>query len=98
MVHPGVLPIHVLVVDDEQNIRQLCAEVAAQSGMKVTAVATAIAALDVLDNSAVDILLTDLAHNLLADFHHRALVGTRFESYGLKRIVRRRRSTAVTVP
>jgi len=34
------------------------------------------------------ILLTDLAHNLLADFHHRALVGTRFESYGLKRIVR----------
>ena len=34
------------------------------------------------------ILLTDLAHNLLADFHHRALVGTRFERYGLKRIVR----------
>ena len=34
------------------------------------------------------LLLTDLAHNLLADFHHRALVGTRFEAYGLKRIVR----------
>ena len=34
------------------------------------------------------ILLTDLAHNLLADFHHRALAGTRFEPYGLKRIVR----------
>lgn len=34
------------------------------------------------------ILLTDLAHNLLADFHHRALLGTRFASYGLKRIVR----------
>ncbi len=34
------------------------------------------------------VLLTDLAHNLLADFYHRALVGTRFESYGLKRIVR----------
>jgi hypothetical protein len=34
------------------------------------------------------ILLTDLAHNLLADFYHGALVGTRFESYGLKRIVR----------
>lgn len=33
-------------------------------------------------------LLTDLAHNLLADFHHRALVGSRFESYGPKRIVR----------
>ena len=34
------------------------------------------------------ILLTDLAHNLLADFHQRALVGSRFESYGPKRIVR----------
>ncbi len=34
------------------------------------------------------ILLTDLAHNLLADFYHQALVGTRFEGYGLKRIVR----------
>ncbi len=34
------------------------------------------------------ILLNDLAHNLLAHFHHRALVGTPFESYGLKRIVR----------
>jgi hypothetical protein len=34
------------------------------------------------------VLLTDLAHNLLADFHHRALTGTRFEGYGPKRIVR----------
>jgi hypothetical protein len=34
------------------------------------------------------ILLTDLAHNLLADFRRHALVGSRFESYGLKRIVR----------
>jgi len=34
------------------------------------------------------ILLTDLAHNLLAEFCHRALTGTRFESYGLKRVVR----------
>ena len=34
------------------------------------------------------ILLTDLTHNLLADFYHRALVGTRFEAYGLKRILR----------
>lgn len=34
------------------------------------------------------ILLTDLAHNLLADFSHRALVGSRFEGFGLKRIVR----------
>ena len=34
------------------------------------------------------ILLTDLAHNLLADFKRHALVGSRFETYGLKRIVR----------
>ncbi len=34
------------------------------------------------------VLLTDLAHNLLADFYHQALVGSLFESYGLKRIVR----------
>lgn len=33
-------------------------------------------------------LLTDLGHNLLADFHHRASAGTKFEGYGLKRIVR----------
>jgi hypothetical protein len=34
------------------------------------------------------ILLTDLAHNLLADFHRRALVDSRFAGWGLKRIVR----------
>lgn len=34
------------------------------------------------------LLLTDLTHNLLADFHNRALCGSRFEAYGLKRIVR----------
>jgi hypothetical protein len=34
------------------------------------------------------ILLTDLAHNLLADFYHRALIGSPFEGYGPKRIVR----------
>lgn len=34
------------------------------------------------------ILLTDLAHNLLADFHSRGLVDSRFADWGLKRIVR----------
>lgn len=34
------------------------------------------------------ILLTDLAHNLLTHFHHRALVGSRFERFGPKRIIR----------
>jgi hypothetical protein len=34
------------------------------------------------------VLLTDLAHNLLANFHHQALIGTKFEPFGPKRIVR----------
>jgi hypothetical protein len=34
------------------------------------------------------VLITDLAHNLLADFEHRALAGTTFAGYGSKRIVR----------
>ena len=34
------------------------------------------------------VLLTDLAHNLLADFHHQALIDSRFEDFGPKRIVR----------
>lgn len=34
------------------------------------------------------ILLTDLAHNLLADFHSQALADSRFAEWGLKRIVR----------
>jgi hypothetical protein len=34
------------------------------------------------------ILLTDLAHNLLADFYHRVLPGSRFVNFGSKRIVR----------
>lgn len=34
------------------------------------------------------VLLTDLAHNLLADFRHKVLVGSKFELFGQKRIVR----------
>lgn len=34
------------------------------------------------------LLLTDLSHNLMADFYHQALVGSPFEDFGLKRIVR----------
>jgi hypothetical protein len=34
------------------------------------------------------VLLTDLAHNLLADFYNTALIGTPFEPFGPKRIVR----------
>lgn len=34
------------------------------------------------------VLLTDLTHNLLADFRHRGLVDSRFANWGSKRIVR----------
>jgi DNA-binding NtrC family response regulator len=50
----------ILIVDDEPSIRDTCAEVARQAGMKAIPVATAEEALEVLENSAVDIVLTDL--------------------------------------
>ena len=34
------------------------------------------------------VLLTDLAHNLLANFHHRALIDSPFDGFGPQRIVR----------
>jgi len=60
VVRPNVLPMNLLVVDDEQCVRQLCADVDVQSGMKVTAVSTAEKAINILENSAVGILMTDL--------------------------------------
>jgi DNA-binding NtrC family response regulator len=55
-----VLPMSILIVDDEQTIRDTCAEVAEQCGMKATGVSTAEEALEILEHSAVDIVLTDL--------------------------------------
>ena len=52
--------MNILIVDDEPTIREACAEVAQQTGMKATAVATAEEAMEVLENTAIDILLTDL--------------------------------------
>jgi DNA-binding response OmpR family regulator len=52
--------MNILIVDDESSIRDTCAAVAQQTGMKAVAVSTAEEALDVLERSAVDILLTDL--------------------------------------
>jgi DNA-binding NtrC family response regulator len=59
-VRRETVPMNVLIVDDEQSVRETCATVAAQSGMKPIAVATAEEAFEVLEHSAVDILLTDL--------------------------------------
>ncbi len=52
--------MNILIVDDEPTIREACAEVAKQSGMKAITVASVEEALEVLENSAVDIVLTDL--------------------------------------
>jgi DNA-binding NtrC family response regulator len=59
-VRRELAPMNILIVDDEQTIRETCAVVAEQCGMKATGVATAEEALEVLEHSAVDILLTDL--------------------------------------
>jgi DNA-binding NtrC family response regulator len=59
-VRRQVVPMNILIVDDEQSIRETCATVSEQSGMKAFAVATAEEALEVLEHSAIDIVLTDL--------------------------------------
>jgi DNA-binding NtrC family response regulator len=59
-VRREVAPMNLLIVDDEQSIRETCVAVAEQCGMKAVGVATAEEALEVLEHSAVDILLTDL--------------------------------------
>jgi DNA-binding NtrC family response regulator len=59
-VRREVAPMNVLIVDDEASIRENCVTVASQTGMRAIAVATAEEALEVLEQSAIDILLTDL--------------------------------------
>src|ERR1700722_19169349 len=56
----GLPPIHLLVVDDDENWRGVCRSIAEDSGMKVFDVGTAEEALEILEISPVDILLTDL--------------------------------------
>jgi DNA-binding NtrC family response regulator len=54
------LPKNLLIVDDEETTRELSATVAAQVGLRATSVSSAELALEVLELSAVDILLVDL--------------------------------------
>ena len=56
----GVAPMYLLIVDDEQTTRELCASVAEQIGLKTISVATAEEALEVVEQSSIDIVLTDL--------------------------------------
>jgi len=54
------LPVNLLVVDDDEHIREVCRTVAAECGITVMDVSTAEEALELLELSSVDILLTDL--------------------------------------
>ena len=57
----GVPPlVHLLVVDDDEHIRGVCRAVAEDMGMKARDVSSAEEALEVMEISPVDILLTDL--------------------------------------
>ena len=53
-------PLSLLVVDDDDHIREVCRSVALDTGMKVLDVSTAEEALELLEMSSVDVVLTDL--------------------------------------
>ena len=57
-VHREAVPMNILIVDHEMSIRETCATVSEQCGMKAVAVATADEAMQVLEHSAIDILLS----------------------------------------
>ena len=56
----GAAPLHILIVDDDEHIREVCRTVAESSGMHVMDVSTAEEAIELLEVSSVDVLLTDL--------------------------------------
>jgi DNA-binding NtrC family response regulator len=56
--HPAA--VSVLVVDDEQSARDLCCDVATDSGIRARGASTTEEALEILDQFPVDIVITDL--------------------------------------
>jgi len=56
----SAVPMSILIVDDEETTRELCATVATQAGLRASTVPSAEQALEVLEQNAVDILLVDL--------------------------------------
>jgi DNA-binding NtrC family response regulator len=57
---PKVMPMSMLVVDDEVVTRSLCVEVASQAGLEVRSSETTEQALEILEQYPIDILVTDL--------------------------------------
>jgi DNA-binding NtrC family response regulator len=51
---------HVLIVDDEEIVRQLCSEIAQSCGMSVETAATTGAAIDFLAQGKFDLVVTDI--------------------------------------
>ena len=60
MVEQSLVAVHVLVVDNDEPIRNLVSEVLEVHGAKVTAVPTAQEALDSLEALRPDVLVSDL--------------------------------------
>ena len=59
-VRRAAIPITVLVVEDEESTRKLCADVAESCGMKALVASSVEEALRCLENSATDIIVTDM--------------------------------------
>ncbi len=59
-VQRAAIPISVLVVEDEESTRKLCADVAESCGMKALVASSVEEALRRLESSAIDIIVTDL--------------------------------------
>src|SRR3984885_9375468 len=54
------VPVTVLIVDDEDATRSLCRDVVAESGLRTKLASTTEQALDILDQSPIEIVITDL--------------------------------------
>jgi len=59
-VQRATIPITVLVVEDEESTRKLCADVAEACGMQAMVTSTVEEALRRLETNAIDIIVTDL--------------------------------------
>jgi DNA-binding NtrC family response regulator len=59
-VQRATIPLSVLVVEDEESTRKLCADVAESCGMKAIVAGTVEEALRRLETHAIDIVVTDL--------------------------------------
>jgi len=57
---PNAAGYSVLIVDDEDATRDLCRDIAAELGLEVHTASTTNEALEILEQSAVDIVVTDL--------------------------------------